>query len=132
LFAYSPNELSTLPPEITRDRLALSLPIASHIAVFSAPFALIAIALAESKRWRDWTLYVMYGVGIALIGFFAQYNSETATQGWSVVAENYPMMAFLVTGAAGGFAYWLFSGRLAGHSILTDHGRTGLGGAHKA
>jgi hypothetical protein len=128
LFAFSPTELSTLPPEIARDRIALALPVATHTAIFAAPFALVAIALAEARRWRDWTYYVMAGVGIALIGFFAQYSSETQTQGWSIVNDNYPLVAFLVTGAVGGLAYWLFSGRLAGHSILSTHGRTGVGG----
>jgi hypothetical protein len=128
LFAYSPTELSTMPPEIARDRLALVLPIATHTAIFAAPFAVVATAIAEAKQWRDWTFYVMAGIGIALIGFFAQYSSETATQDWSIVTDNYPLVAFLVTGAAGGLAYWLFSGRLAGGSGLSHPRRSGDAG----
>jgi hypothetical protein len=112
LFAYSPAELSGMSPDRASDVLALTWPIATHMAIFSAPFALIAIALGEWQRWGDWTYYVVAGVLIALIGFIAQYNSETAAQGWSVTASNYPLVAFLTCGAIGGLAYWIFSGHV--------------------
>jgi hypothetical protein len=130
LFAYSPNELASLPPEIASDRLALAMPVATHVAIFAAPFALVAIAIAEWQRWRDWAYYAAAAMAIALIGFFTQYQSETAQQGWSILNSNYPLITFLVTGFVAGLAYWLFSGRLAGHHILTTHGRTGVGGHH--
>lgn len=116
LFAYTPAELSGMLPEAASDRLAITLPIATHIAIFSAPFALIAIAISEWQGWRDWAYYAVAAMAIALVGFFAQYHSESATQGWSILNSNYPLITFLTTGFFGGLAYWLFSGRLAGGS----------------
>jgi hypothetical protein len=131
LFGHSPAELSNLPPEIAGDRLALALPVASHIAVFAAPFALIAIWLGEWRVWRDWAYYAAAAMAIALIGFFAQYSSEFDTMGWSILNSNYPLVAFLTKGFVGGLVYWLFSGRLAGHHLLSTHGRHGLGHGHE-
>jgi hypothetical protein len=130
LFAYSPSELQSLPPEIAGDRLALAMPIATHAAIFSAPFALIAIWLGEWRRWRDWAYYAAAAMAIALIGFFAQYSSETEQLGWSILNSNYPLVAFLTTGFVAGLTYWLFSGRMAGHHLLSAQGHTGLGGHH--
>jgi hypothetical protein len=128
LFAYTPAELSNLPPEVASDYLALALPLATHTAIFSAPFALVAIAIGEWRRWRDWAYYALTAMAIALIGYFAQYQSETATQGWSIAANNYALVAFLTTGFVGGLVYWLFSGRLAGHHLLAHGNRPGIGG----
>ena len=50
--------------------------------------------------------------------------------GWSILNSNYPLVAFLTTGFVAGLVYWLFSGRLAGHHLLSAHGRHGLGGHH--
>jgi hypothetical protein len=131
LFAYTPAELSNMAPEIAADRFALALPIATHTAIFAAPFALVAILLGEWQRWRDWAYYAAAGMAIALIGFFAQYNSETQGLGWSIMNSNYPLITFLTTGFAGGLVYWLLSGRLAGHHLLSTHGHgAGLGGHH--
>ena len=113
LFAYTPAELSGMLPEAAMERIGIALPVATHLAIFSAPFALIAIALSEWQGWRDWVFYAIAAIAIALVGFFAQYHSETATQGWTIVG-NYPLITFLTTGFAGGLTYWLFSGRLAG------------------
>lgn len=130
LFAFSPVELQNLPPEIAGDRLALAMPIATHAAIFAAPFALIAIWLGEWRRWRDWAYYAAAAMAIALIGFFAQYSSETEQLGWSILNSNYPLVAFLTTGFVAGLVYWLFSGRMAGHHLLSTHGHTALGGHH--
>ncbi len=127
LFAYTPAELQAMPPEIAGDRLALALRIATHTAIFAAPFALVAIAIAEWQRWRDWAYYAAVAMAIALVGFFAQYQSETTQQGWSILNSNYPLITFLTTGFLSGLVYWLFSGRLAGHHLLSAHGRHGLG-----
>jgi hypothetical protein len=113
LFAYSPAEMMNLPPEIASDRLSLALPIATHAAIFAAPFALVAIAIAEWQRWRDWAYYAAAAIAISMIGFAAQYSNEANTQTWSVY-NNYTMIAFLTTGFIAGLTYWLFSGRLAG------------------
>ena len=130
LFAFTPSELSSLPSEIMVDRLQLAVPIATHTAIFSTPWAIIPLFLAEWQRWRDWAYYAAVGIAIALLGFAIQLNNETAGAGWSVMDNNYPLLAFLTTGFVGGLVYWLFSGRLAGHHILSAHGRHGLGGGH--
>lgn len=114
LFAFSPNELQQLPAELVGDRLSLALPVATHMAIFSAPFALLLLSFAEARRWRSWTSYAAVGLGLALVGFFAQYASETGQEGWSVFSDLYPLITFTVTGLVGGIAYWLFSGCLAG------------------
>lgn len=114
LFAFTPAELMGMLPEAAGERIAVTLPVATHIAIFSAPFALIAIAISEWQAVRDWAYYAGMAIAIALIGFFAQYHSESATQGWSIVNSNYPVITFLTTGFVGGLTYWLFSGRLAG------------------
>ncbi len=124
LFAYSPAELSSLLPEVALERISLMLPVATHIAIFSAPFALVVTAFGEWQGLRDWSYYGVAAIAIALIGFFAQYQSETATQGWSILNSNYPIVAFLTTGFVGGVAYWLVAGRLAGVSQHTSNGTT--------
>ena len=113
-FAFSPAELFNLLPDVAWSRVSLALPIATHTAIFAAPFALLAALIGEWRGWRDWTYYTLAGIGIALVGFFAQYTSETAIQGWSITNSNYPLITFLTTGFMGGLAYWLFSGRFAG------------------
>ncbi len=115
-FAFSPAELANLPPDVAQNRISLALPIATHTAIFAAPFALLAALIGEWRGWRDWTYYTLAGIAIALVGFFAQYTSETAIQGWSIANSNYPLVTFLTTGFMGGLAYWLFSGRFAGGS----------------
>jgi hypothetical protein len=112
LFAFSPAELSGMTPDRAADALSLTWPIATHMGIFAAPFALVAVVLAEWRRWGDWTYYVIAAVTIAMIGFAAQYQTETATQGWSVLSGNYPLIAFLTAGAAGGLVYWMFSGHV--------------------
>jgi hypothetical protein len=126
LFAFPPSDNQLALTDI----IDYAMPIATHSAIFAAPFALIAIAIAEWQRWRDWAYYAASGLAIALIGFFAQYQSETAVQGWSILNNNYPLIAFLTSGLVSGLVYWLFSGRLAGHHLLTTHGRHGVGHGH--
>lgn len=140
LFAYSPAELSGMLPEVASQRLSIALPVATHIAIFSAPFALVAVAVSEWLGVREWAYYGVAAIAIALIGFFAQYQSETSTQGWSILNSNYPLITFLTTGFVGGLVYWLFSGRLAGgtrrepvHTVqATSHSSTSLTAAAAA
>jgi protein-S-isoprenylcysteine O-methyltransferase Ste14 len=113
MFAFA-GEMQRLPSELVADRLALAFPIATHMAIFSAPMALILLAFAEGQRWRGWLPYAAIGIGIALVGFFAQYTSETGQEGWSVLNDAYLLTTFVSAGLAGGLAYWLTAGRLAG------------------
>jgi zinc transporter ZupT len=126
LFAWSPAELAGMPGD-PMEKVALTFPLATHAAIFSAPFALIAIALGEWQRWRDWAYYSAAGMVISMIGFFAQYQSEQANQSWSIVSSNYPLIAFLAAGLAAGLTYWLFSGRLVG---VSSHDQSGHGQNH--
>jgi hypothetical protein len=120
-FAFPPSELANLPTDIAQSRIGLALPVATHMAIFSAPFALVAAAFGEWRGWRDWTYYTLAGIGIAVIGFLAQYSSETGIQGWSITNGNYPFVTFLTTGFMGGLAYWLFSGRFANGATHQGH-----------
>lgn len=132
LFAWSPAELAAMPTD-PLDKLALMFPVATHAAIFAAPFALVAIALGEWMRANSWTYYAIAGIVIAAIGFVSQLQSENTTQGWSVVSSNYPAIAFLTTGFVAGFTYWIFSGRFVGQDGRSSGHLTGRpreNGAH--
>ncbi len=113
LFAWTPSDLAAMQGDLANDKLALAMPVATQIAIFSAPFALLAIGFGEARRWRDWAYYAAAGMAIALIGYIAQYQSEALSQTWSIASSNYPLIAFLSSGFAGGLVYWLFAGRMA-------------------
>jgi hypothetical protein len=113
LFAWTPSDLANMQGDLANDKLALAIPVATQVALFAAPFALLAIGFGESKRWRDWAYYAAAGMAIAMIGYIAQYQSEAPSQAWSVTGSNYPLIAFLTSGFVGGLVYWLFSGRMA-------------------
>lgn len=125
LFAWSPAELAGMPGD-PMEKLALSFPVGTHMAIFSAPFALIAIAMAEWRGWRDWAYYAAVGIIIALIGFLAQYQAEMPAQSWSVTSSTYPIIAYLTSGFVGGLVYWMFSGRLVepAHTSTAAHRHT--------
>lgn len=114
LFAWTPPDISTMNGDLANDKLALAMPVATMFALFSLPFAAIAFAFGERHRRRDWLYYALAGVAIALLGFFAQYQSEGLNAAWSITNSNYPLIAFITSGFLGGLTYWIFSGRLAG------------------
>jgi hypothetical protein len=123
LFVYTPMEMVTLPSEVASDRASeaglLTLAAATHTAVFSAPFALIGVAIGEWRHIGSWTYYVLVGIVIAVIGFFTQYSSEAG--GETSIINNYAISAFLVTGLIAGFVYWLFSGRFASWDAFDEY-----------
>lgn len=92
----------------------LWLAASTRNALFSAPFALVAVIVAEWLGQRDWIYYANAGLIIAVLGFLAQWASEPTGQNWSVVNSSYPLVAFLATGFVGGFVYWMWTGRHAG------------------
>lgn len=116
LFVFTPSEIAGLPPDVASDRLGKTLELAGVVAVqaalFSAPFALVAAAVGEALRNRDWTYYVIAGLVISGLGFFAQHSTEQTGQ--PSIVNNYALTAFLTAGFVGGMVYWLFSGRSAG------------------
>ena len=116
LFVYTPAETLGMPSGMRADRLAeawqFTLAVTPHVAIFSAAFALLGIALAEARGIAAWPYYVLVGIGIAVAGFMMQHFTESPRQ--PTILQNYALVAFLVAGAAGGLVYWYLSGRYAG------------------
>lgn len=98
------------------DRLAWSveqvLLAATHSAVFSAPFALVAAAIGEWQSIRSWVYYALAGIAISIAGFIALYSGETT--GPNSIVNQYATIAYLCSGLVAGWVYWLLAGRLAG------------------
>jgi len=116
LFVYTPAELVSLSTSAAAARLSevglLALAAATHAGVFAAPFALLGAGFGEWRKVRSLAYYALFGVGIAALGFFAQYHSEAA--GELSILNTYALSAFALTGLVGGGAYWLGAGRRAG------------------
>lgn len=118
-FVMTPMELYALPDNVRSDRISdagvLSLVAATQSAVFAAPFALVAAAVAEWQGIRSLFFYAFMGFAIAAGGFAALYAAEVSTQ--STIFNSYGMAAYALPGLAGGFVDWLLSGRFAGDEI---------------
>lgn len=84
---------------------------ALHSGIFGAPFALVALAVAEWKRAASPIYYLAAGFGIATLGFLAQISGHGFEQPLSVIL--YVLAAFLTAGLSAGLVYWLISGRHA-------------------
>jgi hypothetical protein len=115
-FVVTPADIANLPPEAQPERLGnagiLALRVATHLAIFAFPFAVIAIVIAELSRVRTWIYYALVGIAIALGGFAAVYLNEVSGQ--PSILNGYALAAYLALGTAGGLAYWLVAGRRAG------------------
>lgn len=124
LFATTPSELASLPPDVAADKMArvVDWTVSSGLinAVFAAPFALVAAAIGEWRRLHNWIYYALTGVGISLIGFLSHYSNENP--GAPTIVNNYALTAFLTAGFIGGLVYWLFAGRTAGNDLMTKPG----------
>ena len=130
LFVYSPFELLQDAGAKALEACLLVLAAATHSAVFAAPFALLAAGVGEWRGVRGVTYYALAAVGIAALGFLAEYATEAA--GEASIANAYAAAAFLATGLAAGLAYWLVTGRRAAASAairadLTPAGRAAAG-----
>lgn len=125
LFILTPGRIIALPAEIFPDRigqaLVLALLAATHAAIFSAAFVLIATILSEFMRIRSIGYYLAAGAIIAMAGFAAQYSSEVAGQ--PTILNNYAIKAFLTSGFFAGLVYWLAAGRKAGGRRAVDQAR---------
>lgn len=95
---------------------------ATHAAVFSAPFALVAAAIGEWLSVRSLLYYVIVGLIVAMVGFLAQYQGETV--GGPTIVNSYAAMAYVTTGIVAGLVYWILAGRRAGEDPLPDSGET--------
>jgi hypothetical protein len=115
-FVITPADVAALPDDLRPERLnnagVLSLLAATHTALFSFPFAIPLVAFAEWRSVRSWLYYVIAGILIALGGFAAEYLVEAGIK--PSIVNDYAARAFLTVGFAGGLAYWLIAGRLAG------------------
>jgi hypothetical protein len=114
LFVYTPLELAR---EHAGERMSeaglLALAVATHTAMFAAPFALIGAGFAEWQRIGGWLYYTLVGIAVAAIGFAAQSWTESGGEAQGSILNGYAVAAFLVTGGVAGLIYWLCAGRLA-------------------
>ncbi|MCB1511785.1 MAG: hypothetical protein KDJ36_12860 [Hyphomicrobiaceae bacterium] len=123
LYVSPPTQLASAPSNelasLAEHTLTLVLSVATHFALFSLAFALIAAGIAEWLGVRSLGYWLTIGVGIALLGFFAQYSSEVAGQ--PTILNNYALQSFMTAGFFGGFVYWLIAGKRAGARYPQDH-----------
>jgi hypothetical protein len=96
----------------------LTLAAATQSAVFAAPFALVAAAIAEWQSLRGLLYYVIVGLAISAGGFAAIYAGEPP--GPATIVNSYAASAYAVAGLVGGIIYWLLAGRFAGEVIEED------------
>ncbi|MGH1419623.1 MAG: hypothetical protein ACRBCJ_12260 [Hyphomicrobiaceae bacterium] len=119
LFIETPLELAKLPGipllEKISELTVLALRVATHSAIFSAPFVLLVALVGEWAHIRNWLYYAGAGMIIAALGLLLQYASEVGGQ--PTIINGYAILTFLTTGFLAGFAYWLFAGRRAGGRI---------------
>lgn len=113
LFAVGPQEVTGGDPDKIATVAEWVVLTATHSAVFAAPFAFLAAAISEWQAIRGFFFHTLVGLGIALAGFAAQYFGEAP--GAASIFNTYAMEAYGATGLVGGFIYWLFAGRRAGH-----------------
>lgn len=84
----------------------LMLLAATQSAVFAAPFAFLAAAVAAWQPIRSALFFAACGIAIALAGFFAQYAAEA---GPNTILNRYAFAAYAASGLAGGLVYWLIA-----------------------
>ena len=115
-FAQQPTEFAALDQaarvELIAEMGALALRAATHSAIYCAIFAPIVILFGELRRVRSWAYYTLTGIVISFSGLLAEYSSERAAE--PTIINTYAMIAFIATGAIGGFVYWMVAGRNAG------------------
>jgi hypothetical protein len=122
LFVETPKELAAIPASDVsaqaQSTLELTLLTATHFAIFSAAFGLIAAGIAEWLGLRSPGYWLAAGMGIALLGFTAQYASEISGQ--PSILNNYALQAYLTAGFFGGLVYWLVAGARSGAGRLHE------------
>lgn len=111
LFAVTPAELVVAGDERLGEAVTWGLLSATHIAVFAAPFALLAALISEWQGIRSFAYHAIVAMMIAVAGFGLIHMTETATE--PSIVNSYAMAAYLTSGFVGGLIYWLFAGRRA-------------------
>jgi hypothetical protein len=114
----TPNDVLTTDGDALSWSFDQMLLAATHSAVFSAPFALVAAAIGEWQTIRSWVYYALAGLAISIAGFIALYSGEAA--GPNSIVNQYATIAFIGSGIAGGWVYWLVSGRHAGDDEVAE------------
>jgi len=136
-FVITPVDLAQLSGAARIERLAsagvLALAVATHAAIFAAPFALIGITIGEWYRYREWTYSALIGIAIGLAGFFAQYAGEAS--GTATILNVYAFTAHIAAGLVAGVIYWWLAGRFGprlvaglpadGESVLDGRSKVG-------
>ncbi|MBU2533677.1 MAG: hypothetical protein KKB37_13120 [Alphaproteobacteria bacterium] len=112
LFAVTPAELMVAGDERLGEAGTWGLLSATQIAVFSAPFAVIAILLSEWRAVRSFAFHAIVGMVIAVAGFGLIHATESPAE--ASIVNSYAMAAYLTSGFVAGLVYWLIAGRLAG------------------
>jgi hypothetical protein len=118
LFVTTPGELLAAPTgefaEKAGQTFVWGLLAATHSAIFAAAFALIALGVGEWLSLRGAGYYMLAGLIIALLGFYAQFASEAPGQ--ATILNTYAATAFVCAGLISGLVYWLIAGRNAGQN----------------
>lgn len=83
-----------------------------HSGNFGAPFATIALVVAEWRRLRSPIYYAAAGFGISMVGYLTQITGHGFEQSVAVIL--YLLAGFAAAGVTAGLAYWLLAGRHAG------------------
>ena len=111
LFAVTPAELVVAGDERLGEAAMWGLVSATQIAVFAAPFALLAAFLAPVFDKRHIAYHAIVAMAIAVAGFGLIHATESASE--ASIVNSYAMAAYLTSGFVGGLVYWLFAGRSA-------------------
>jgi hypothetical protein len=111
LFAVTPAELMVAGDDRVSEAFNWGLLTATQIAVFAAPFALIAAIISEWQGVRSFAFHSIVAMSIAVAGFGLIHATESPTE--ASIVNSYAMAAYLTSGFIGGFVYWLFAGRWA-------------------
>ena len=118
LFAVTPTELADAGWEYWNQGGVWVLESATIFAVFALPFAAVSALVSEWFGIRSFAYHGFVGIAIAIAGFGLITTGEA--EGVPTIVNSYAMAAFLTTGLAAGFTYWLFAGRLAYRASRDD------------
>jgi hypothetical protein len=112
-FALTPSALLTDRADELAALGILLLRTTTQLARFAVAFAVVVAIIGEWQGVRSLVFYAMSGIAISVVGFIAQYSSESAGQ--PTIVNNYALAAYLTSGLMGGIVYWLCAGRYAGN-----------------
>lgn len=106
LFVAGGDLLSGLSAARLQSLGLLTLLAATQSAVFSAPFAVVAAAVAAWVPVRSVVYFVGVGIALGLAGFFVQYVGEAGPE---TILNRYALTAYVASGSVGGLIYWVLA-----------------------